>query len=136
VVAPGAVVGQVHAPLALAQRRGERAVHVEHRLVEELVGLLAPNREADLVEEVLKRLDIGGREAAAEVARGGRVRDALGAEGVEVDLVVAEQFQVLQAGAAGQEVVADCEEVKPELVGARVFRGLEPAQGPPICASS
>ena len=32
--------------------------------------------------------------------------------------------------------LADCEEVKPELVGARVFRGLEPAQRPLNGASS
>ena len=41
--------------------------------------------------------DVGLGEAAAEVARGGGVGDASGAEGVEVDLVVAPQLEVLDA---------------------------------------
>ena len=48
-----------------------------------------------------------GVEAAAEVAGGGRVGDAAGAEGVEEDLVVAAQFEVLQAGAVAQGVVGE-----------------------------
>src|SRR5581483_5331170 len=39
------------------------------------------------------------------------VGDALGAEGVEIGLVGAEQFEVLQACAAGQDVVGDVEDV-------------------------
>ena len=54
-----------------------------------------------LVEDVLEGLDVVGGEAAAEVAGGGGVGDAVGAEGVEEDLVVAPQFDVLEAGAAG-----------------------------------
>src|SRR5690606_1203176 len=49
----------------------------------------------------------GLAEAAAEVAGGSGVGDAVGPEGVEVDLVVAAGLDVLQAATAGQEVVGD-----------------------------
>ena len=75
------------------------------------VGLLLPGPEPGLVEGVHQLLDIGLGEAAAEVPGGGRVGDALGPEGVEVDLVVAPDFEVLQAAAAGQEVVGDVQDV-------------------------
>ena len=42
---------------------------------------------------------------------GGGVGDASGPEGVEVDLVVASDLQVLQPTAAGQEVVGDVQDV-------------------------
>ena len=57
------------------------------------------------------------REAAAEVAGGGGVGDAAGAQGVEEDLVVAAQFDVLEAGAVAQGVVGDVEDVVGLVVG-------------------
>ena len=58
-----------------------------------------------------------GGEAAAEVAGGGGVGDAVGAEGVEEGLVVAAQFDVLEAGAVAQGVVGDVEDVVGLVVG-------------------
>src|SRR6185312_10241297 len=46
-----------------------------------------------------------------EVPGGGGVGDALGPQGVEVDLVVAADLQVLEAAAARQEVVGDVQDV-------------------------
>src|SRR5512135_21303 len=40
-----------------------------------------------------------------------RVGDAVGPEGIEVDLVVTPDFEVFQATAAGQEVVGDVQDV-------------------------
>ena len=117
VIAPGAVVGDVHALLALGVGGDERAVGVEERLVEEVGGLLAPDPQPGLVDGVHQRLDVGLGEAAAEVAGGGGVGDAVGAEGVEVDLVVAAEFEVLEAAAAGEEVVGDVQDVVDLVVG-------------------
>ena len=111
VVAPHPVVGDVHPLLAPAVGGGERPVGVDERLVEEGVGLLLPGPQPGLVEDVHQPLDVGLGEAAAEVPGGGRVGDAFGPEGVEVDLVVAADFEVLQAAAAGQEVVGDVQDV-------------------------
>ena len=111
VVAPLPLVGDVHALLAPAVGGGQRAVGVDERLVEEVVGLLLPGPEPGLVEGVHQPLDVGLGEAAAEVPGGGGVGDALGPEGVEVDLVVAPDLQVLQPAAAGQEVVGDVQDV-------------------------
>ena len=64
--------------------------------VEERGGLLGPDPQPGLVDGVHQVEDVGLGEAAAEVARGGGVGDALGAQGVEIDLVVAPQFEVLE----------------------------------------
>ena len=80
-----------------ASVRDEGAVDVEDRLVEELGGLLGPDPQPRLIDGVHQGHDVGLGEAAAEVARGGGVGDALGAQGVEVDLVVAPQLEVLDA---------------------------------------
>ena len=64
-----------------------------------------------------KLADGGLIEAAAEVAGGGRVGDAAGAQGVEEDFVVAAQFEVLQAGAVAQGVVGEVEDVVGLVVG-------------------
>ena len=57
------------------------------------------------------------REAAAEVAGRGGIGNAARAEGIEVILVVATQFDVLQAGAVAQGVVGDVENVIGIVVG-------------------
>jgi hypothetical protein len=109
VVAPGAVVGDVHALLAFPGGLDQRAVHVEDRLLEERGRLPGPDPDTNVVNHVEQRHDVGGREPPAEVARGGRVGNAAGAQGVEEDLVVAAEFDVLQAGALAQGVVGEVE---------------------------
>ena len=69
VIAPGAVVGDVDALLALGVGADEGAVGVDDRLVEELGGLLGPDAQAGLVDGVHQVQDVGLAEAAAEVAR-------------------------------------------------------------------
>ena len=61
--------------------------------------------------------DIGGRETSAEIAGGGRIGNSLGAESVEKDLVVAAEFDVLQAGAVAQGVVSEIENVIGFVIG-------------------
>ena len=102
VIAPGAVVGDVHALLALAGGLDQGAVHVEEGLVEEGRGLAGPDLQARVVDDVEQRLNAVRGKAATEVAGRGGIGDAAGAQGVEEDLVVAAQFEVLQAGAVAQ----------------------------------
>jgi hypothetical protein len=88
-VSPGAVVGDVHALLATAAAASERAVGVEEGFLEEVLRLLLPDPEPDLIEGVHEPDDIGLAEASAEVPGGGGIGDAYGPEGIEVDLVIA-----------------------------------------------
>ena len=52
-----------------------------------------------------------GGEASAEVAGRGGIGNALGAQGIEKDVVVAAQFDVLQAIAVAQGVVGEVEDM-------------------------
>ena len=78
-----------------------------------------------MIEDVLEDLDIVGGEAAAEVAGGGGVGDAVGAEGVEEDDVVASQFDVVEAGAVTEGVVGEVEDVVTLVVGEVVLEQVE-----------
>ena len=80
VVAPDAVVGQVHALLASALGAGDGAVGLQDGVLEECLGLLPPDEQAFFVDGLLKRGDVRGGEAAEEIAGGGGVGDALRAE--------------------------------------------------------
>jgi hypothetical protein len=72
-IAPGPVIGNVHALLALTGGLGQGAVHVEERTVEEGVGLPGPDPQTDFVDGVDECFDTLRREAAAKVACGGRI---------------------------------------------------------------
>ena len=110
-IAPGAVVGDVDALLALGVGGDEGAVDVHDRLAEEVGGLLGVDAQPGGVDGLHQVQDVGLAEAAAEVTFGGRVGDALGAEGIEIDLVVAAPLDVLEAAAAGEEVEGDVQDV-------------------------
>ena len=55
--------------------------------------------------------DVSLTEAAAEVSGSGGVGDTLGAEGVEIDLVVTPQFDVFDPLAPGQDVERDVQDM-------------------------
>src|SRR6202022_354872 len=90
----GAVVGDIDPLLGARAGGDEGAVDVEEGLVEEVGRLLLPDLESGLIEDVLEGLDVVGREASAEVARGGGVGNAVGTERVEEDDVITWQFDV------------------------------------------
>ena len=71
----------------------------------------APDLEPNLIEDVLEGFNVVESEAPAEIARGGGVGDAVGAEGVEEDDVVAAQFDVVEASAITEGVVSKIENV-------------------------
>jgi hypothetical protein len=110
-ISPRPVVADVHPLLATPGGADEGAVHVEDGPPEEVDGLLGPGLDPGVVEDVLKGVDVGLGEASAEVAGGGGVGNAGGAESVEVDLVVAAKFEVLEAGAFAEGVEGEVEDV-------------------------
>ncbi len=116
-VTPDAVVGDVHPLLARAGGRRHGAVEIDGGAVEEVVGLLSPDALARVVDRVGQRFDVPRPEAAAEVAGRGRVRDAPRPQGIEVVLVVAAQFDVLQTDAVAQGVVGEVEHVIGFVIG-------------------
>ena len=78
---------------------------------------LRPNFQPGVVDRVEQLEDVVGGEAAAEVAGGGWIGDALSAEGIEKGFVVAAQFDVFQARAIAHRVVRDVENVIGLVIG-------------------
>ena len=60
-IAPGAVIGDVHAFFALTGGGDERAVGIEDGLVKEVGGLMLPDTDAHVVVDVLQRVDVSYR---------------------------------------------------------------------------
>src|SRR5580698_148896 len=110
-VAVLAVVGEVHSLFALGVTGDDGAIGVHDRLVEEFGRLVRPNPETDPIEEVHQGDDVGLGEPAAEVPGRGRVGNSLGSQGVEIDLVIAPQFEVLDSLAADEDVEGDVQDV-------------------------
>lgn len=88
--------------------------------------MLAPELEPSLIEDILEGLDVVAGEAAAEVTCGGGVGDAVGAQGVEEDDVVAPQFDVVEAGAIAEGVVGEVQDVVALVVGQVDLEQVEP----------
>src|SRR3984957_16852367 len=116
-ITPNAVVGDVHAELALAQGFDQRAVHVDAGQVEERRRLPSPDPLANAVENVDQGMHVGGAEATTEIAGGRRIGDAQSPERVEVDFILTTQFEVLQTGAVAQRVVGQVEHMVRLVVG-------------------
>ena len=64
-------------------------------------------------------------EAAAEIPGGGGVGDTHGAQGVEINLVVAPQFEMLDFLAAGQDVVGDIQDMVGFVIGQMPLEEME-----------
>ena len=127
VIAPLALVGDVHALLALAGGFDHRAVGVDDGFVEERSGCCRQTFSRVSLKISCKQIDVRPCEAAAEVARRGGIGNAPGAQGIEIGLVVAEQFQMFQARAAGQQVVGDVQHVVGLVVGQMDLQQAEAA---------
>ena len=111
VVSPDPVVGQIDALLARGVGGHEGAIGVDDRFLEELRGLLFPDPQPGLVDRVHQLQDIAHAEPPAEIPGRGRIGDPLGAQGIEVDLVVASQFEMLELVSPGQDVEGDVQHV-------------------------
>ena len=103
------------------------AVRLDDGVLQEGRRLPLPDLHPLLVDDAREGVDVGGAEAAQEVAGGGRVGDALGAQGVEVGLVGAQPLEVLQARTARQDVVGEVEDVVGLEVGQVAFEQVQVA---------
>ena len=124
-ITPVAVVVDVDALLALGIGRNVGAVGVEESFLEELIGLLGPDVEADTIDGVHQSLDVGRHEAPAEITFGGGIGNSLGAQGVEIDLVVATQLKMFEVLATGDDVESDVQDVVGFVVGQMSFEKVE-----------
>lgn len=79
--------------------------------------MLLPDSESDAVDGVHEPVDVGLGEASAEVARGGRVWEALGPQGIKEDLIPATDVEVFEPRATGEDVVGDGQDVITLVVG-------------------
>ena len=70
---------------------------------------MPPNADADIVVDILQGIDVGFGETSTEIASGGWIRDALGAQSVEIIDVVTSQLDVLQTIAVAQGVGGEVE---------------------------
>src|SRR5260370_18527468 len=78
-IAPAAIVGQVHAGLAGSGRLDHTAIQVDAGFVEERLGLPGPDAQACLIEDLEQDLNMGVAETPAEVPGRGWVGNAAGA---------------------------------------------------------
>jgi hypothetical protein len=126
VITPGAVVADIHAFLTLAGGFDQTAIGIEDSQVEEGLGLLPPNADTGVIEDILKKIDVLDAKAPAEISRRGWVGDAVCAESIEENSVVAAQFNVLQAIAVAQGIDGNIEHVIGLMVGQVDLQQVEP----------
>ena len=124
---PRSVIRDVHPFLALARRGHERAVHIEHRLLEEGFGLLHPHAAPRRMDGCKERLDVRRAKPPAEVPRRRRIRDALCPQRIQIDLVVAQQLQIFQALATCKQVVRDVQHVIRLVVRKMDLQQMQPS---------
>ena len=124
-ITPVAVVVDVDALLALGIGRDHGAVGVEESFLEKVVGLLGPDAEAGTIEDVHQGLDVGWCEAPAKITFGRGVGNSLGAQGVEIDFVVATQFEMLDPLATGDDIESDVQDMVGFMVGQMTFEKVE-----------
>jgi len=94
-----------------AGRGDHRTVDIDRRVGQKCFVLLPPHVDARLVQRFHQQEDVPAIEASTEIAGRRRIGNPLCAERVEIHLVVAPQFEMLQPRAAGQDVVSDVEHV-------------------------
>jgi hypothetical protein len=92
-----------------------------------LHGLLLPDPKPHLVDYLHQDLDVPWAETTAKVPRRRGIGNPLRAQRIEIDLVVAQELEVLQTPPVGQEVVGDVEHVIGLVVGQVHLQQLQAA---------
>src|SRR5271157_2187300 len=124
-ITPGTVVGDINALFALGVGADEGTVDVQDGFLEKLGWLLGPDSQPRLVDSVHQSHDVVLGEAAAEIPGCGGVGDTHGAQGIEINLVIAPQFEMLDFLAAGQDVVGDIQDMVGLVIGLMPFEEME-----------
>ena len=88
--------------LALPIGLGNGPVHIHKRFLQESFRLHFPSRQARPVDTLFQREDVCLAEAPGKISGGRRVRDPLGTQAVEENLILPPQFNVLDALPTGQ----------------------------------
>jgi hypothetical protein len=94
VITPRPLGADVHAALARARGLDQKAVPVQARWLEEGRGLVRPDFQMRVVEDVEEGLNAVRGKATTEVSRWGGVGEASNAQGVQQDFIVAKEFQI------------------------------------------
>jgi hypothetical protein len=87
--------------------------------------LLSPDAAANAVENLHQCLDVNWSETTTEITHGGRVGDALGAQSVGMDLVVASQFDLFDPLAAGEGVEGNVQNMVGLMIREMRFKEVE-----------
>jgi hypothetical protein len=116
-IAPVSLVRDVHAFLAFTSRLDDRAVGIDLSLREETSRLPLPNLQPRLIEGSVESGDVRQTKSPTEIARGGGVGNSLGAQGIEVCLVLTAVLDVFQAPAVAEGIESDIEDVIRLVVG-------------------
>src|SRR6476659_7744515 len=96
-IAPYSLIGKSHPAFALPESRRNRAVGVDEGLCQKAPGRLPPNPLPHRVGNLHQIENIALLKATGEVPAGGWIRNALGAQTIEEGLIIAPQFNILQA---------------------------------------
>ena len=117
-VAPDALVRDVHTPLALSIRGHVCAVHVDiGDVTKQFAATRCPQGGSHCVDARHQFDDVPFREASAKVTRRGRIGNQLSTQGIHVGPVCSQTLDILQARAAAQHVVSDVEHVVRLMIG-------------------
>ena len=125
-VAPDAVVGHVDPLFARGIRGHDRAISVDERFVEECGRLLFPDTEPGLIDSVhqIQTSPPWNRRQKSPAVVGSGIA---GPPGIEVDLVVTSQFEMLELVSSGQDVEGDVQHVIGLMVRQVTLEEMEPA---------
>ena len=124
-VAPEALVGHVHAFFALAGGRGDRAIGVQDGLLEEGLRLALPDLDTNGVDRVHQGFHLGGGKASAKVPGGRGIGNPLGPQRIQIDLVVAQAFEVFQAVSMAEKVIRDVEYMIQFVIGQMTLEQMQ-----------
>jgi hypothetical protein len=126
VIAPFAVVADVHTLFAFAGRLDDCAVGIDQSFFKELVRLLLPDFQPGLVDRVHQGLNVFFVEASTKVAGRRRIGNALNSQRIQKNFVVTPQFDVFQACAADEQVVGDVEHMIRFVIRQMTFQDMHP----------
>ena len=110
-----------HALFALAGGHNVCAIQVDCGACEEGVRLASPHTQSRVIDDVRQDANGSRVKAAAEVPGRGGVWDAFSPQSVQVVLIVATQFDILQASAVTQSIVSDVEDMIRFVIGHMEF---------------
>ena len=79
--------------------------------------MLGPDPQAGLIESVHQGHDIGLTEATTEVPCRGGVGDSFGSQSIEIDFIVAPQFEVFDPLTASEDVEGNVQDVVGFVIG-------------------